>query len=316
MSQPRKQHYLPQFYLRGFSLDGRGIYQLEKATGKYYGCQIKDAAAIKDFHEIDYEGADDPCVLEKELAKMEAEFAIHLASFLSDGIKNDVARLYTVQLLSLMRLRVPAFKEHIEASYPSSIRKVAELLERDGRLPAPPLGFEEKLRVKNLKFSVLNWKSMEMIFKLAANEEILTNLYGMRSALYIAPPGMSFVTSDQPVALYHPAAAQMSYGIGPEVPGVEITLPLSSRKLLRLDHSKEVHSEQIALPAQVAEFNRRTIAMGKRYVFTASHPENYVALAESTRGIRAGFVFDDLDHGNGLVQVQRYIALGPQSELK
>ena len=314
MSEPRKQHYLPQFYLRGFSLDGRGLYQLEKQSGKHYGCQIKDVAAVKDFHELDYQGVEDPHALEKQLANMEEEFARNLVSFLSDGIKNEGARLCTVQLLSLMRLRVPAFKEHIETSYPSHIRKLAELMERDGRLPPAPIGLEDKLRVKNLKFSVLNWKSMEIILKLAANEETLTKLYRMRSTLYVAPPGMSFVTSDQPVALFHPAADQMTHGVGPNVPGVEITLPLSSRKLLRLDHSRTEHSEQVALPSEVAEFNRRTIVMSKRFVFTASHPENYVNLAESTRGIRAGFVYDDLDYGDGLVQVQRFIALGPKAK--
>lgn len=316
MSQPRKQHYLPQFYLRGFSLDGRGLHQIEKITGKHYGCQIKDAAAVKDFHELDYEGVEDPHALEKRLADMEGEFAKHLANVLADGIENEEARVYTVQLLSLMRLRVPAFKEHIEASYPSSIRKIAELMERDGRFPPVPPEHAEALQVKNLKFSVLNWKAMDLIFRLAGSEKLLAILYGMRSTLYAAPPGMSFITSDQPVALYHPAASEMPYGIGPEVKGVEITLPLSSRKLLRLDHANPIHADQVALPKQVVEFNRRTAAMARRYVFVASHPENYAELVHATRNVKAGFVFDDLDHGDGLVQVQRYIALGPASAHK
>lgn len=314
MSQPRKQHYLPQFYLRGFSIDGRGMHQIEKKTGKYYGCQIKDMAAIKDFHELDYEGVEDPHALEKQLATIEGEFAKHLSALLSEGVENVSALQYTIQLLSILRLRVPAFKQHIEASYPSSIRKVAELMERDGRLPPPPPGMEEKLKVENLRISVLNWKTMELIFKLASSEDTLSIFYGMRATLITAPPGMSFVTSDQPVALYHPAANQMPYGIGPIVPGVEITLPVSERKLLKLDHEPTAHTSRIASSAEVAELNRRTIAMARQYIFVASHPQNYLALAEETRDIQAGFVFDDLDHGDGLVQLQRYIALGPKAE--
>lgn len=311
MSQPRKQHYLPQFYLRGFSLDGRGIHQLEKATGKHYGCQIKDTAAIKDFHVLDFDGAEDPHALEKHLSNMEGEFARHLATLLTEGVQSELARLNTIQLLSLMRLRVPAFKEHIEASYPSTLRKTAEILERQGELPPVPAGSEEKLRIENIQFSVLNWKTMEIIFKLAANEDLLSVLYGMRCVLYTAPPGMAFITCDQPVSTFHPRAADTPYGIGPQVPGVELTLPLSSRKLLHLSHSRSAHAEAIARPAQVAEFNRRTVTMAQRYIFAASHPENYVELAASTMGVRTGFVFDDLDHGDGLVQLHRYIAIGP-----
>lgn len=311
MSQPRKQHYLPQFYLRGFSLDGRGLYQIEKSTGKHYGCQIKDTAAVKDFHVLDYEGVEDPHALEKRLADMEGAMARHLTAFLRGGVEDQEARMYTLQFLSVMRLRVPAFKEHVEASYPSSIKKIAEILEREGKLPKPPPGLEEKLKVANLRVEILNWKSMELIFKLAGSEEILSILYGMRCVLYSAPPGMAFATSDQPVALFHRAAADSPYGIGPETPGVQITLPLSASKLIRLDHSPAEPENTVATPAEVMEFNRRTIAMATRYVFSQSPAQEILDLCAETRGIRAGFIFDDLDHDEGMVQLHRFIALGP-----
>jgi hypothetical protein len=312
MSQPRKQHFLPQFYLRGFSLDGRGIHQIEKQNGKHYGCQIKDIAAVKDFHVLDHAGVEDPYALEKRLSELEGELAKHLSAFLADGVENENARIYTVKLLSLMRLRVRAYKKYIESSYPSAIRRVAEFMERDGMLPTAPQGLEEKLRVKNLKINILNWKTMEIIFNLAASKDILPILYGMRCTVYAAPPGTSFVTSDQPVAFFHPSAFETSYGIGPSALGVEITLPLSARKLLRLDHSPLAHSSRVASFAQMLEFNRRTIAMARKYIFAASNPQNYLEVAANTRDIRAGFVFEDLDDGDGWVQIHRYIALGPE----
>ena len=311
MPQPRKQHYLPQFYLRGFSVDGRGIYQIEKATGKFYGCQIKDAAAVKDFHVLDYEGVEDPHALEKRLADLEWEFSKQVNALLNDGLENQEARKCTLQLLSVMRFRVPAFKEHIEASYPSSFRKIAEWMERDGKLPKPPAGFEEKLKVENITIGVLNWKSMELIFQLAGREDILSILYGMRATLYSAPPGMVFVTSDQPVAVFHPLAKESPYGMGLNVPGIQITLALSSGKLLKLDHSSAKHEEKVALAVEVQEFNRRTVAMATRFIFAQSPSQGILELCKEVSGIRAGFVFDDLNDGNGFVQIQRFIALGP-----
>lgn len=312
MSEPRKHHFLPQFYLRGFSIDRRGIYQIEKRTATYYGCQIKDTAAIKDFHKLDYEDAEDPNALEKALAQIEGELAEHLATFLAEGLANEQARLYTVQLLSLLRLRVPAFKRHIEASYPSSIRKVAELMDRDGKFPVPPAGLEEKLEIKNLKIEVLNWKCLEIMFKLAADEEHLRPLYRMRTTLMHAPFGTSFLTSDQPVSLYHPTAAKSPYGAGPGTPGIEISLPLSSRTLLVLDHARGPHTTRTATTDEVFEFNRRTVAMAQEYVFTGEFPERYVDVVRREKGTRSGFVFDDLDHGEGLLQVHRFIPVGPR----
>lgn len=311
MSEPRKHHFLPQFYLRGFSVDRRGLYQIEKQTAKYYGCQIRDTAAIKDFHELDYKGVEDENALEKALAQVEGKLAQHLAAFLADGPTNEQARHYTIQLLSLLRLRVPAFKRHIQASYPSSIRKITELMERDGRLPAPPPGLEEKLAVKNLKIEVLNWKCMEVMFNLAASEEHLQPLRRMRVTVFRAPFDTSFITSDQPVSLYHATAARSPYGAGPDTPGIEISLPLSSRALLKLDHEQGGHSTRTATTEEVAEFNRRTAAMAQNYVFVADFPERYVDVVRHERATRAGFVFDDLDHGDGLVQVHRFIPVGP-----
>lgn len=312
MSQPRKQHFLPQFYLRGFSLDGRGIYQIEKASGKYYGCQIKDTAAVKDFHVLDYEDVEDPHALEKRLADLEGMLSEHMSRLLSEGVENREATMYTLQLLSVMRLRVPAFKEHIERSFPSTIRRVAERMEREGRLPKPPPGLEELLKVENLNISILNWKSMEVIFKIASSDDALSILYSMRARLYSAPPGMAFATSDQPVALFHPAAKEYPQGVGMNTAGVQITLPLSSGKLLRLDHHRGPHENKLATPAEAREFNRRTIAMADRYVFAPSPTKELIGLCEATSRVRAGFIFDDFDYKGGFVQLQRYIAVGPQ----
>jgi hypothetical protein len=311
MSQPRKHHYLPQFYLRGFSLDGRGLHQIEKLTGRHYPCQIKDAAAVKDFHALDQEGVEDPHALEKHLAAVEDKFARHLAVFLSEGVANEMARQSTVQLLSLLRLRVPAFKEYVEASHLSVVRETAAQMERQGRFQPVPPGLENVLRLENLKFSILNWACMEHIFRLAGSDDILSTLYGMKSTLYTAPPGMSFVTCDQPVAMYHPQAAQTSYGIGIVVPGTELTLPLSSSKLLLLHHSHAPHQARAALPNEVNEFNRRTVTMARRFVFAAAYSDSCAKLAEATRDVQAGFVFDDIGQGGGMVQLHRFLAIGP-----
>ena len=311
MSTPRKHHFLPQFYLRGFSVDRGSLFQIVKKSGKYYPSQIKDTAAIRDFHELDHEDVRDPNAFEKALAGVEGELAKRLQLLLSDGVGNREALSGSVQLLSQLRMRVPAMKRHIEQSFPSSIRVIAEALERSGKMPTPPEGFEEQLRVKNLRIEIRNWKCLEIMFNMATDDAHLKPLNSMRATLLHAPFGSAYITSDQPVSFFHPTAPDSLCGVGPVTPGVQITFPLSSRALLRLDNESGENASRVALSAEVREFNRRTVLMAQEYIFAAEAPEKYLDLIARNRSICAGFQFDDFRRGGGLVQVHRFVAIGP-----
>lgn len=312
MQHPRKHHYLPQFYLRGFSTDQRSLFQIEKATGRHYQSQIKDTAAIRDFHEIDADGIDDPYRLEKSLAERESELADTLRVFLADGTSNKPALAGVIRLLSMLRMRVPAVKQHIERSLSSMIRVSAKILEQSGRLPQPPPGLEDDLRIDNLNISVTNWKCMEFMFGMAEDEDILNIFTRMRATLYRCSSGQLFVTSDQPVALFHPTPGSTnSYGVGPAIKEVEITLPLTSSSLLKLDHEPGQHLETLATPDEVKEFNRRTIIMAQSYIFTREQPQDVAAQIGLLSNIFAGFRFEDLHTNGSLYQVQRCIPASP-----
>jgi Protein of unknown function (DUF4238) len=311
MSLPRKHHYLPQFYLRGFSPDRRSLFQIEKATSKSYGCQIRDIAAIRDFHELDGADVDDPYVLEKSLAELESEQANHLKEVLAGGIDGPRSRTGLLQFLSVMRMRVPAVKAHIDRSYESTVRATAKALERAGKLPKAPPGYEDVLRVDNLEISVLNWKCLDVMFRMAASENTLDILYGMRATLFRAPFGTAFITSDQPVALYHPSLAGSPCGVGPATPGVEVSLPLSSSALLRLDHESGKDAERLAVSDEVSEFNRRTVVMAQEYVFAGESVERIASLVALHSRAFAGFKHEDIAAGRGFLQIHRFIPVGP-----
>lgn len=311
VKEPRKHHFLPQFYLRGFSIDRCGIFQIEKSTGRHYGCQIKDVAAIRDYHELDGEETDDPYLFEKKLAKLEAQQAKHLQGVLDEGVSLEYQRLSLLELLAIMRMRVPAVKEHIDRSYGSTVRATALALQRSGRLPKPPKGLEEKLCVENLDIRVLNWKCLEVMFKMGTSETVLQILARMRATLYRAPFGSRFITSDQPVSLYHPTLWKSPYGAGPGTLGVEVGFPLSSRVFLMLDHIALPHSERLATCAEVEEFNRRTVVMAQEYIYTGETPQSAVTLAQKSSGVFAGFRHHNLDAGQEFLQVHRFIPVGP-----
>jgi hypothetical protein len=160
MSQPRKHHYLPQFYLRGSAPDRKSLVQIEKPSGKSYGCQIKDVAAIRDYHELDAEGVEDPNGLEKRLAGVEGRQADHLKQALSNGIDDAELRRNLIQMLAVMRMRVPAVKAHIDKSYGSNIMVMARMAERKGMLPPLPPEYKDRLSLDKIDASVMNWNAL------------------------------------------------------------------------------------------------------------------------------------------------------------
>lgn len=312
VSQPRKHHYLPQFYLRGFSLDERSLYQIEKRNLKYYGGQIKDMAAIRDFHEFDGDDVPDPQVIEKRLADIEGVMAQTLSNVLRDGLNVGNERFCLIEFLALMRLRVPAIKSHVQNSLSSSLRAYAIELQRLGQLPPPPTGLEDFLHIEDLEFSVMNWKVLEKMFRMAGNPKLLELLYSMRATLYRSPSDCSFITCDQPVALYHPASGpNKEFPVGPRTPGVEVSFPLSRNFLLRLDHEKGEDLEMEAKPGEVSEFNRRTVIMASEYIFTGEVPEATLEFVRPLSAFYAGFEFENISIPGEFIQAHKFIPVGP-----
>lgn len=85
MAEPRKHHYLPQFYLRRFSDNGTSIFQIEKQGMRAYMCSIHDAAAIRDYHTLDQPDHPNPQAVEKMLAEAERTMADALNKTIERG---------------------------------------------------------------------------------------------------------------------------------------------------------------------------------------------------------------------------------------
>ncbi len=304
MSEPRKHHYVSQFYLRGFSAEGQRIFQLEKKTGRVYECSIRDVAAIRDYHELDHRDFEDPNALEKQLAEAEGHFSSILAEVLAAGISTRKHHARLIELLNLMRVRVPAQKAYVEKALEESVRSVGRLMERHGKLPPPsrPGGSI----MDEVTISIRNFKCLQFMFMLAADPDVLGLLASMKPSLLDAPEGSSFLTCDQPVALYHPTTSEKdAYGVGLIDPLTEISFPLSTRVLLKLTWPSGEPERRPAAAAEADELNRRTIIMADTYVFA------HAPIEAATGGIArygkysAGMQHETVDRGDSIFHVSR-----------
>jgi hypothetical protein len=312
MSVPRKHHYLSQFYLRGFSSNGRSICQIEKRSGRAYVVSIRDAAAIRDYHELDYPGVDDPNAVEKGLAEIEGPLAEGLAHALRLGIVTSKIHSSVVELVTLLRVRAPAFRASIEAFLQNVVRSAGEMLERSGGFPPAPPGLDDVLRMENLSIEISNWKILEFMFKIAADSDLFDVLAGMRPTILRAPEGTFFLTCDQPVAIFHPTASPTdTYGVGLADLATEVSVPLSSCALLRLSWTinpgtERDETDRVATTDEVVEFNRRTMIMANSLVFAPELSQWAVETTSRQRHCFAGIDLDVLDAGSGVAHLGRF----------
>lgn len=307
MAQPRKHHYLPQFYLRGFSANGKSVYQVEKGGSKAFLCAIGDAAAMRDYHVIDDALVPDVQQVEKALGELEGHIAPVLADIQARGLHSRESRPLLIQFVSLMRWRVPAAKGYFSGHLASVVKESGKILERQGRLPAPPKGYENILTMDNLTVDISNAEPLRRMFSLAVDPGMLNLLDSMRLSLLPAPFGAAFLTSDQPVALYHPDVDfPAGQGVGIADPKVEITLPLSSRLLVRLDWDGGPPEDREVGSDEVEEFNRRTIIMASRLVFAEGRSDRVLDQVLRFSHCAAGGRFETLSSVNGALLLSAF----------
>lgn len=318
MSTPRKHHYLPQFYLEGFKVDPQKgkkphIWQIEKSDDQTRYCPaIEDTGCIRDFHTLDFTDEEpDHKSVEALLSKLESE-----QSALVRAIR-ETKRIETSQIgplsafISLMRYRVPSFAGHVETSLRSVVLDTFKIRYHAGQFGSPPPElqkmFDSKGIDESLQISISNWKILSHMFEVGLAPESIGLLAEYNYHVYSAEETTFFVTSDNPIALYHPNYEKIRpYGVGLAMKGVEVTFPLTSDTLILAGHDLKPGAS-IVSAQEVKEFNRRTITMSERYIFAPAVSTELRRQIAKLKSVRAGFVFDNLFHGDGSIHVSRFI---------
>lgn len=318
MSVPRKHHYLPQFYLEGFKIEPQQgkkphIWQIEKSGEQVsYSPAIEDTGCIRDYHSLDVADQEpDHHSIESLLSKLEAEQAALVRS-ICETRRIDASQIESLAVfISSLRHRVPAYAGHIEKSLKSIVLDSFKIMYNAGKFSVPPPqlreAFEQKGIDQTIRINISNWKIVCQMFNVALSPESIGLLSQYTYHLYSTAGADFFITSDNPVALYHPGYDQIRpYGVGLALKGVEVTLALNSNTLVRAGRHIEPGAS-IASSEEVEEFNRRAIIMSERYIFTGAVTDELRRRIGQLKDVRAGFVFDNLFYGDGSYQISRFI---------
>lgn len=228
----RAQHYVPQFYLRGFTGASGKMFCYDKASGNVYPTSPHDAAHQANFYEIAPGTTKSPVAdntVEKFLSRLEREFAPMLARLIrsadTDTIFPELLDYFS-PYVALQWLRTKTFRDTIHQTCEKFMQAHAYDLIR-ANFP----GQEAKVRVT---VGTETMPALQAQFMLDP-EAIL----GMTEALDhhtwvvgINRTGHLFYTSDHPVGRRANCCEGGRRLLGARDPGIEYVYPLDSRHIL------------------------------------------------------------------------------------
>src|SRR5687768_11444215 len=88
MGRARKHHFVPQFYLAGFTPSGTrddSLFVLDRQTGRQWQSSLTDAGCERDFYMLELDGKNDPQAIESFFARVEDHGAQALRRVVETG---------------------------------------------------------------------------------------------------------------------------------------------------------------------------------------------------------------------------------------
>ncbi len=283
---PRNNHFVPRFYLRGFSTDQENIFRLDKTSSEIISLPINRVAVQRNLYTyINTNGEEES--LEDVFDQIE-RLAARVIRKLKNGEQIDQQEKADLSFfLSTKMVRTPAFQTELLASQ----KEIAERALRMGMRMTPPEHVQEIMR--NLGHEITNEEATDVL-EFGSDEARSTIqiefpqehwIKTMLSlALDICPvfqicnweirhsiTPFGFLTSDHPFMLI-PGEKPDFFGTGLLTPHAKKIIPLAADICLIAHEPQEnpilVHT--IADKDFFRKINRWVVKNAERYVFTSN----------------------------------------------
>ncbi len=319
MARTKKHHYLPQFYLRGFATASNGdqIWRIEKsAEARSFLTSVRDSGAESDYHTINREdGEPDSSTVEQELSKLETLHSSVISKILRKEQISKIDRQHISAFLSLMRVRVPAFKRFVEDQNVAAVKAISKLMAKGKRLEeivekhkipilegvtgaAREATFEQMRTMINgdmFTIEIANSQLLSLMFTTAFESKVIGAISRMRLRIMDVPFGSHLITCDQPVSLFQPIMGDIVSPGALIDPVTQLSMPLSRYCLAFLDWSNGPDEGGTLTVEQVEEFNRRTAVMADSVIFSPKEDLRVIRTIQKLHAFRAGFKSHSMD---------------------
>jgi hypothetical protein len=310
----RRHHYVPRCYLRGFAVARKkGKHQVlvyDRKQRKVFPSAIENIAAERDFNRVEIEGMA-PDALEASFGEFEGALTPALErTIASAAFQNDDDRAYVLNLVGLLALRNPRWRESMRQFREQIAKRMMDLTLasrerwesqhraalRDGFLDdVSDISYEEAKKFHEegaYKIEVSNETHIRQ--ELKGFEAILPFLWDRKWAFLTAPRvSAGFITCDHPVVLTwsNPKQRKGFYSPGFGLKGTDVMFPLSSR--LAMIGAFEIENRTFELSEDgVAGFNGAAVATAVRQVYARDHNFLY-SLSRQEPPRKASRLIDD-----------------------
>jgi hypothetical protein len=290
----RKHHYVPQCYLKGFSITRgktRQVIVFDRVSKRAFPASIADVAAERDFNTVDLEGQA-PDAFELGMAAFESELAPALERIItSRSLKNEEDRIYLMNLIGNVAIRNPSQRENMRDFHERIAKAIMNVATATPERWAsqvkkataagyirPELDTDyEKMKsfLERGEYTIEVPNERHIVNEMSSLDAILPYLVNRKWVLIKAPADSGgFVTSDQPVCLIWSDPTRQPAGFG--LRGTEVIFPISNRLAaigaFELDEAERDASERF-----VAEINGLIIAYSRRQVYARDQHFTYVS---------------------------------------
>jgi hypothetical protein len=287
MSKVKKQHYVPQFYLKNFTSGQDKIYVFDKLQKKSFASKIHDVACQQYFYDFPQETINDyqeeskiesdkisEQIVEKYLATLEGQYSTKLKNFIASiYLRQSITyenKIAFVDFISLQYCRTATTKNYIQRSYEYVSDHERKIL---ATFPDQDINFDldhATLQALHANF-ILEHKDLSPYF--------LNHVWFVG----IAPQHMSLYTSDHPIILNpHLKDSHGDSLMGIATYGMEISIPLTPKLnlfLLEKTFAEEKGIKENVI-VQLNEENLKNlylqhIRQSKRQIFSSQNDFKY-----------------------------------------
>lgn len=123
--QPKRHHYIPQFFLRSFSIDGKNLWVFDRYKKEYRYQNIRKIASENKFYSYQTQGKKGN--LEKLFSQVEGLASPVLKKILSREEITEQEKADFAMFVSVMKVRVPDFKKWTEEGSEKIYKKINQI---------------------------------------------------------------------------------------------------------------------------------------------------------------------------------------------
>jgi hypothetical protein len=180
-NEKKRHHYVPVAYLSAFT-DKRGrvfAYRKDEPQKPLYVRPTEIAFQRYYYSQPMPDGGQDNNRIEDFFSSVESNWPGILAKCQAREYLTvqDVTHLF--EFLGMMRVRVPAARDAVEAVLASSVKTVAKIMEDAGKLPPPPPDLADYLKFQNLEVTIDPHRSIHAMATLARGFAAVANVVGL-----------------------------------------------------------------------------------------------------------------------------------------